>query len=106
MDANPQADYATDEVRAGGGVLLSTKNKAGSINVYKLGVEKFRPLLRRNGSCKEFEDYHVQPINNVLGDESREGSNNPKMKQLLNEYQSMFHEDLPKELPPQQEVDH
>ena len=79
-----------------------------------IGVKKFRQILRKKGLQRKTRIYRVTQVKSIETVEREINANqellgceNPKLKAVLQQqYESVFHDELPSGLPPERDIDH
>lgn len=110
----PCIDYEGRTIALKGTVLCASPvPRFSPLRVNSLAVKRFRRLLRR--PKQGFEVFHVMQISSsqlsarrpLPGPKSELlRHDDPELRALLHEYESVFQEDLPDGLPPKRDVDH
>ena len=80
-----------------------------SIEVSKIGVKKFRALVRKKGNREDFQIFQLLESPHLGG--TKKGKqvrrdHEERVEKLLSKYSQVFQKEAPAGLPPQQAVDH
>lgn len=108
---NPDVDYANENITVRGIRLPHHKDTSNDkIRVYKIGVKKFRSLLRKYGQNSQFSVFTLgkshAKLSNVRANAFNKQHHSQQLADLLEQYNDVFRDDLSKGLPPKRLVDH
>lgn len=108
VDCRPSVDYKSKTIKIGNNTLPTYAERNRSVKVCNMGVKKFRSLLRKKKNSDDFMVLRLRQINNVGIEKLKEQTiqEDPDVKALKEEFNTVFRNDLPHGLPPKRDVDH